>query len=258
MSSSLTGLGGLLIVVLLGAATYALVRLIKKHLRLRVGGGHHETVAAVFATVGTLYAVVLAFMVFAVWERFDATDEAVSHEAAQIVGAYRDTAVLPPELRETQRAAFRTYVNEVMDSEWSTDGQMIAHSRPDALNPLWNTLDAAEAAPGANLAALDRASENLHDVEIARHGRHLGRGGTLPSIFWLTLVGGAILTASFVVLFDLESTRIHATISALLVGSIAVMLLLVLTMQQPCTGQVTVSKAPLELALMQFDAIDKG
>ena len=240
------------------ALTFLSIVLLHKRVRVTVGKGHNEVASVVFATVGVLYAVVLAFVVFAVWERFSETDNAVAGEAAQIVGAYRDTQELPEPLRTNQQRAFRQYVQVVRDDEWASHGKLKEHTTPDALNPLWRNLRAAAALPGADLPALDRAAQDLHDVEIARHDRHLSRESTLPWIFWPILILGWLFTMSFIVLFDMANVRLQGLLGALLAGTIVAMLFLVFALQQPFTGRVHVSKRPLDHALLQFHVIDMG
>ena len=75
------------------------------HRRLsgRVSEGHNDVIVPIYATAGVIYAVLLAFIVIAVWEAFTASTENVADEAS----AWRrctDSQWLYPTLREVRSA----------------------------------------------------------------------------------------------------------------------------------------------------------
>src|SRR3954453_2853130 len=110
---------------------------VKRRLRFRPVEGHNDITGFVFATVGVLFSVLLAFVVIAVWDRFTATQESVSTEAATMVTAYRDTENFPEPEREVAQAAYRTYANKIIATEWDAHGKLKVHTSPDLLNPLY-------------------------------------------------------------------------------------------------------------------------
>lgn len=252
------GLVAVLLVLLVAAIAVLALYLFRNSVKLEISEGHNEIAGFIFATVGVLYAVVLAFVVFAVWERFSAHSDAVSNEAALTVVAYRDTEVLPKAQRIQAQAAFRSYVHAVMDKEWASHGELLPHDKPDALNPIWALLGQAEQRPGADRESLSRAKDHLSEVELARHERHLSTESSLPAIFWVILLLGAFFTLAFAFIFDMGNIRVQALLTGLLAGLTAAMLFLVLSLERPFTGQVQVSKRPFDHALLVFDAIDLG
>lgn len=56
---------------------------------------NNEVAGFKFAVIGVFYAVMLAFIVIAVWEDFRKTEEAVRDEAKAVVDLYRVTFALP-------------------------------------------------------------------------------------------------------------------------------------------------------------------
>jgi uncharacterized membrane protein len=60
-----------------------------------VGLPAQDSAGFMFMTMGVLYAVVLAFVVFAVWEQFAHSEQAVTAEAAVLVSVFRDTQTVP-------------------------------------------------------------------------------------------------------------------------------------------------------------------
>src|SRR4051812_5316855 len=100
---------------------------------------HNEIAGFLFATVGVLYSIVLAFVVFAVWERFVAADTTVTAEAAAAVIAFRDTQTFPEPIRLDAQNALRQYLMVGVASEWAGGGneEIRTHTNPDVMNPIW-------------------------------------------------------------------------------------------------------------------------
>jgi hypothetical protein len=60
---------------------------------------HNEVVGFIFATVGVLYAVLLAFTVIIVWEQYLGAESAVSQEGTALITVARTASSFPnPEL----------------------------------------------------------------------------------------------------------------------------------------------------------------
>ena len=61
---------------------------------------HHNQVAGfIFAAVATVHAVLLAFLVFAVWQDFSTADRAAAQEAATLLATARYAAKFPEPIR---------------------------------------------------------------------------------------------------------------------------------------------------------------
>jgi hypothetical protein len=225
---------------------------------LPVDEGHNDITGFVFATVGVLFSVLRAFVVIAVWDRFTNTEDKVADEAAMMVSAYRDTQVFPQPQRSSAQAAYRVYAHGIMEREWSTHGKLLAHSHPDLLNRMYGIYRSVEPDAASSPLEMDHAWDHLHELEMARHERHLSLEATLPPVFWVVLVMGALITMVFLFLFRFENRRVHAVLTALLAASMAASLFLIFALDRPFTGGVSVSKYPFEHALLQFDAIDMG
>src|SRR5918994_7765051 len=79
----------------------------------------NEVAGFLYAVVGVVYAVLLALLVIAVWERYQGAGETVESES----NAVADIAWLASRLQEAERLQLqelaRSYAQEVVDEEWS-------------------------------------------------------------------------------------------------------------------------------------------
>src|ERR1051325_8683967 len=83
---------------------------------------NNEVAGFKFSVLGVLYAVLLAFVVIAVWENYNATEGAIRNEA-KAVGNLTQLSYAMPETQGLEiRRLLDAYVTEVQQSEWATMG----------------------------------------------------------------------------------------------------------------------------------------
>src|SRR3954451_12770314 len=112
------------LVVILGAIALAVGGLLitRPFIWPYVSKSHNEIAGFLFATVGVLYSIVLAFVVFAVWERFVEADSTVTAEAAAAVVVFRDIEAFPEPIRQEAEATLRQYLTVGVMTEWGGGG----------------------------------------------------------------------------------------------------------------------------------------
>jgi len=69
-------------------------------------------------TVGSIYAVLLAFVVYVVWGQFNEARNYVEREATALVDVHRTSSGLPPHSRMAIQLGLREYVEAVLADEW--------------------------------------------------------------------------------------------------------------------------------------------
>src|SRR5471030_345017 len=110
------------ILMIAGPAVYAVVGVLvsRKLMHGKVVEGHNDVCVPVFLNAGVLFAVLLGFMVIAVWESYDAAKINVATEAISLVPLYRSSGNLPKEAGEKIRELIREYIHQVIEDEWPT------------------------------------------------------------------------------------------------------------------------------------------
>jgi Protein of unknown function (DUF4239) len=79
---------------------------------------NNEVAGFKFAVVGVFYAVLLAFVVVAVWESYHDTEAAVRNEAKALADLHQVSYGLPEESGSSIRKHTAAYIKQVRDSEW--------------------------------------------------------------------------------------------------------------------------------------------
>ena len=111
-------LSGLLVVVLPTALAMLGPALIRRHITLERLTTNNEVAGFKFAAVAVLYAVLLAFAVIVVWERFSEAKSNVTKEAGAAATIYRLSQGISGEPGMALRAALTNYLKATISDDW--------------------------------------------------------------------------------------------------------------------------------------------
>ena len=240
---------------------YALagVTFVRRRLHGRVFEGHNDVLVPIFLTAGTLYAVLLAFLVIAVWESYGAATDNAADEASALTTLYRETNGLPVEQRRDLRALLREYTEAVVVDEWpiqATTGGASTRART-ALGALYGAFGSMNPKVAASTMGVEFV-QTLRTVATARDRRRLQAGESLQLVLWFGLVlGGAIVVGMTFVLY-MEATWPHVLFSVLMAALIGTLLLITLLLNRPFVGPLGLTSDSFEHALTVYDSVDKG
>lgn len=218
---------------------------------------HNEVAGFIFATVGVIYAVLLAFVVIVVWEQYLTAEDNVSQEAAALITVARDTSAFPEPARAQVHDQLRAYAVGVIQDEWRTmDEATLEHEEShDALariNTVWRIY---RSLPSSQVDS--HTTESLDTLSAARAARLESNVAALPGALWLGLVLGAIVTIGFSLVLTMENVRFHAAFVVLLTVLIATSLWMILMINHPFGGAVQVSDASFRHAIAVIDSLPR-
>ena len=94
---------------------------------------HNDVAGFIYAVLGVAYAVLLAFMLIAVWEDYKTAQTNVESEANELTGVYFLASQLPESERTRVQDLARTYVRVVVEEEWPMMEQGQTSPRADSL-----------------------------------------------------------------------------------------------------------------------------
>jgi Protein of unknown function (DUF4239) len=217
-------------------------RLVDVHMRHK----DTETVGLTYAIVAVVYAVLIAFIVVDVFETFAKGDEIATAEANKLSNLMLDSAGLPAQMASAVRSDLDKYIDIVVKSEWPS--QQKGKLGDAVFEPGWTVL----AHLSTQLAAFEPATtgqnvnkgEMLHvmdDLIRARRSRVLAAGEHLPDVVWQILLLAGAVAVGYTYLFGAHSFRIHLTITGLISATIALVFVLIIALDYPFRGEVSVS-----------------
>jgi hypothetical protein len=204
-----------------------------------------------------LYAVLLAFAIIVVWEKFSDAETTVAQEAGAAATIYR----LSPGLSEQPAANLREAVSNYLRLAIAEDWPAMDRGLPRASQAARQALDGIYAAlltpPSPDRGTNPGVTEILHQLDLItqmRRSRLVAAEGTVPSVIWLVLFGGAAVTIVFTFFFGTHNLRAQIMMTGLLALLIFAELLIIVAIDRPFTGTVKVEPRPLAEVLADFGA----
>lgn len=230
----------------------------RRFVRRDHGEGHNETIVGIFVSAASLYAVLSAFLVVSVWEKYDNASAIVQQEASTLCTMYRMTNGMPTTERDQMRSVLRSYTTAVIDKEWvlQVNGQAAPEARR-AVGDLYRyqaTLPGAIASLPVNAAFVQEIGTLADD----RNKRTLASEEQLPAPLWIGLIVGQAAIIGFTFLCYMKNALSHMIGSAGFSAFIGLLLLVTMIMDHPFSGALAIDSGGYEHSLSVFDSVDKG
>lgn len=229
---------------------------VRRYVALERLTANNEIAGFKFATAGVLYAVLLAFVIIVVWQKFSDAETDVVQEAGAAATIYRLSLGIGDKAGTDVRNALSDYLKAAIDDDWPAmaHGVIGAQTARRALDKAYATLLTSEIAQQAGNPVL---SELLHQLDLmtqARRARLIAAQGTVPALIWLFLFVGAAATIVFTFFFGTQNLYAQTMMTGLLSFLIFAELLIVVAIDRPFTGSVKVEPTALVGVLADFQA----
>ena len=214
--------------------------------------GLNETVGDFLQYFGVIYGLLLGLLAVAAYQNFSDVEKTVGHEAAALGALYRDVGAYPEPIRSEVHAQIRDYARYVIDEAWPLQQKGIVpsgavkkaaqiHERLAGFEPQSKGQEALHQETLRQFNTFfEYRRERLHSVTFA-----------IPSTLWYTVTIGALLNMLLMWLFDLR-LGIHLLLGGVLSFFLATMITLILLLDQPFRGAVSVSPGAYELIYDQL------
>ncbi len=243
-------------IILVGASTCIAMLgpiVVRRRMSLDRLSTNNEVAGFKFATVGVLYAVMLAFAVIVVWEKFSDAENDVAQEAGAAATIFRLADGIGAAPGTAMRDGLSRYVRTVVTEEWP------AMEQGGASTAVTRALDGVYAAT-LTFSPDDRRgaallTETLHQLDAltqARRARLVMATGIVPNVVWIVLFGGAVLTIAFTFFFGTENLRAQTMMTGICRYLIFSGLLIIIAIDHPFAGVVKVEPEALSVVLEDF------
>ena len=181
ISDFITGL--LMVVGTVGVAILGLL-LVRRLVPFDFLQMHHEVGGYMIGVMGTVYAVILAFIVFFVWNQYQIAAAAVVAEANGVGDLSRMIKRLPEPLQSQLRGALVNYLQVVIHSEWPAMGsQNESQEAWSAMEKIWEIYRRADIPRDEHVQIFySQSLQQMNNLSNSRRARLLpATGKYLPS-----------------------------------------------------------------------------
>ncbi len=211
---------------------------------------HNDVAGVMFSIVGTLFTVLLAFIVVVVWETHGEAEERVAQEAGVLGDMIRDVGMLPPESQRELRQELNEYCRAVIEEEWP------AMAKSESSPRVWAIVDQLfqsfshlqpESPRDTNIHA--ELLTRLNELSDHRRLRLLSADDKIPGAMWAVLIGGALITVCFSYFLGVERGAAHALMTAALAAMIGLTIYLVAAIDHPFAGLIRITPESFQFVL---------
>lgn len=196
--------------------------------------------------VGVMFALILALALVSVWEDRDSAEGHVGTEASSLHETYLLGAAMLPADQAKIQAAATAYADYVVKNEWPAmrDDKEIGDTGWQLLTNLRSSFLSADVSTPARQAVLSDATTQLSNLADARRGRLDDAGKRMPSILWIGLVLGGVLTVGLTFIYGIEQRFTHVGMVMGLAALIGFVLILIYNLDNPFNQGVGVNTEP--------------
>lgn len=227
----------------------ALMLFVRKKLGLEFLREHHPVSDPLLACVGTLFAILLGFMVANAMTRFEEARVNVEQEAGAIGDIYRLSRGLPEAVGSVIRKDCFKYVDGVLEIEWKEmEKRKMSYEVWNSYGQIWTDCLAVE--PVSNRennihATMLSAVVNLGDC---RRIRATQMNNSVPAILWAVVLMGACATGTLVLFFGISNLKVQSFTTALVTFVLYLNVFLLASYDDPFSGDVSVKPHAFEVA----------
>ena len=216
---------------------------------------HHEVAGFLIGIVGVVYAVLLAFVVVVVWERYNDAARDLTQEANQVGDLWQMAGGFGPELRAEVRGPLVAYGHAVVDTEFASMRQEQSSREADlAFGRLWEVYRTVAPRSDTEKAFFAESLATMNVLSDARRIRLHEARDHMPGVVWAALYGGAAITIAFTFLFQLKSYFLQLVMTSAIVALIALVLFLVIALNRPFGGVLPLTADPFRQQLARVAA----
>ena len=202
-------------------------------------------------TLGGIYAVLLAFVVYVVWGQFNDVRTYVDREASAIVDLHRTASNLPSATRAAIQQGLSVYIDYVLRDEWTAMAcrdEAAIERVGEKLDDVWLAIHACEPRDDGQQTVYAEVITQFNQLMDLRTIRLSAARARVPRVMNILLYTGAVLVTGSIYMVHIPAFWLHAAITAALAGAIAHVLYLIRDLDDAFEGEGVVSKEPFERA----------
>jgi uncharacterized protein DUF4239 len=246
----------IVIVVLMVGGSVAFLGLLRRIWPTEQRVQHNDLIGWQVTVIGTTYAVIIGFMLYAVWSTFELADGNAEAEANSLLNVVRAAQGLPAGEKQKIEDLGRQYVTIMLTQEWPAMSQVrVSPMSYRVLQQLWATVMSSEVHNASEQTSLDHTITELSAMAEHYRLRQLQARSYLPGILWTVLIAGAVATIVSACLFGSRDFKLHLIQVLMLSTTLSLVLVAIADLNRPFQGSVRVSPAGFERARDALDSM---
>lgn len=221
---------------------------VNKIVKIDVLEKHHSAGEAMMGVVGTLFSVLLGFMVASAMDKYQSAQMYGQLEASNVASVFRVARGLSDIDRPRIRHLCRDYTNDVVKTEWPLMEKRVK------INHGWQTYQELWEAVVSIVPENDRQSNlqqglvsSMQSLGEQRRARILLSETSMPYALWLVVGFGALITVAFTYIFASAFPRVQGFMTTLVATAMALNIWLLSAYSSPYSGELAIKPTMFHL-----------
>ncbi len=231
--------------------------LVRRKVALKTLASYHEVAGYLLSIVGTLYAVLLGFVIVDTMQHMQDVRGLVSMEASGLANIYLCSEGLPAAKKDTLRALCRDYAYDVIHDEWSS----LQHGRYSqktfhSVFRIWKEITTYQPVTQGEQSIHQQLVSEICSMTQNHRTRVINATRGVAPVMWLVLIVGGVFTVIFTYFFGVENIFVQALMTILVAVTLSLNVYLVFVFANPMSADLGVKPGPFELDLVIFKNFD--
>lgn len=221
----------------------------------QIDHSHNDIVGFYLAAITVFYGITLGLVAVGTWETYADVQNRVDHEAVTLGALYRDVGAYPEPLRSQLQNDLRGYVRQVIDVGWPMQQRgIVPNNASGALSDFQRDFMSFEPTTERQKILSAEAYRAFNELTGSRRARLNSVTAELPKPLWILVLAGAVLSIATTWLFHTRSFSMHFWPTVFFSVLIGLLIYLIVSLDNPYRGRVSVSPEPLERVYRQIMA----
>jgi hypothetical protein len=233
--------------VLVGVGGFMLMRRFVPSLQTNADS---RSLSSAFGISSSLFSFVLAFTIGQLYTNFTRANADAKQEASVLAQVLRPSEGLPSGVSIKIHREALDYAREVRNHEWA----LMKHGRGSVnawqqIDRMYTTLDASQKTAGSN-PFFSQTLARMNDLVVARRTRIDDSNLSLPTVFQVMLLFGAVLALSTTYYFKPFGERIQMVMIGAASALVGTAMLVALMLDYPYSGSIAVPSTPFKISTL--------
>lgn len=209
---------------------------------------HHSAGEAMMGVVGTLFSVLLGFMVASAMNQYSDSQMHCEQEASDIASIFWVSRGFSEIDRSRLRDLCRVYVADVVENEWAKmeNGEKINHGS-ESYQKLWEATVAVVPENGRQGNLQAGLITSMQSLGEHRRARILLAQKGMPGVLWGVVIFGALITLALSYIFASQFPKVQGFMITLVATALALNIWLLAVYSSPFSGELKLEPTMFQL-----------
>jgi len=221
--------------------------LVRKNVPVTQLRTHHDVTDPLLAVLGTLFAILLGFMLANSMQRFEAARDNLQQEAGATGDIFRLASGLPADVKEKTRKDCLTYLDLVITDEWAQMQQnKLSDKAWDTYSALWDDCLGYEPKTQGQSDIHQTLLASMTKLGECRRARNAELTYALPRTLWFIVFFGGLSTIAFTYFFAIEDVKLQILMTSVITIIIGLNIYMLAGYDAPFSGDIALTPAAFE------------